>query len=130
MGVRLPSVASTAIQNATITANTETVIAIITGIALPFDGAQVILLWRWSITTAVTTTSFNTRLRRGTTTADTQVNVSDLMVPTANQQNATGGAYLDNPGIRAGLSYALTVQSAGAGANHTVQDVALIAIVL
>jgi hypothetical protein len=130
MGYRLASSGSTTILGSPIVTNAETVICTTGFIILPVDNTPVILLWRWSITTAAATTSFQTRLRVGTTTAGTQVNQTDIMVPTAAQTNATGGGYLHQPGIAGPLQYSISVQSTAAGANHTVVDVCLIAMVL
>lgn len=130
MGVRLVSTASTTILGSPIVTNAETVIATSSLINLTLDFQQVLLVWRWSITTSAATISFQTRIRRGISTAGAQVNATDTMVPTAGSTNATGGCYVDTPGAVAGQQYSLSVQSVAASGNHVVTDVCLMVFAL
>src|SRR2546423_5725345 len=130
MGVRFPSVASTAILNSPIITTAETVIVTTPALNLPFDGAQVLLFIYCVITLTAGTSAFTPRLRRGTTTGGTLINVAQAITVTASTTFEYSSWYPDSPGVVAEQQWSLTMTMTAAGANSTVQDVALVAMCL
>lgn len=130
MGVRIGSTATNTIANATITTTAET-IAFTTGpMGLAFDNALVLVTWEVVVTLTAGTTAITPRLRRGSALTSTLVNVATAITVTASTTVKLSGHYLDLPGLAAGLQYSLTLQMTAAGANSTVNDGAMSAIVL
>lgn len=130
MGVHQSSVFTTAILGSPVVTNTETVIATLPPLNLPIDNAAVLIFGIVNIALATGTTSGAFRIRRGTTTAGTQVNAATSATETASTTIFQSVMYVDTPGIVAGQQYSITFQSVGAGANHTVNDVFMCAFVL
>lgn len=131
MGARLPSSASTAIANVTIVTTAETVIAITPSLSQSLDSQLVMLFFMASILYGAGSTQTTFRIRRGTTTAGVQVTASILEVVGAGQSWTTTIPYSDViSGSGGNLQWCLTAAVAGAGANHTVNDVAALAMAL
>ncbi len=130
MGVKNASVASTTIVNAAIVGNAETVVVTTPTLNLPLDGAMVFLFAMVLWTPGAGTTSSSLRLRRGTGTTGTVVNIPTAYVVVAAQTTYSVLLYPDTPGIVAEQQWSLTIGTAGATANHSVSDVAMIAMVL
>lgn len=130
MGVHAASVSSNTIQNATIVTTAETVIATTPPIIQPIDNALVLVLWTFSIALAAATATLSMRLRRGTTTGGTLVNVSLAPTVTASATVMFAGHYFDTPGVVAGQQYSMCVVCGSAGANSTVNDVCITALAL
>lgn len=130
MGVRLASVGSTAIVNATVVTTTETVVVTTPAINLTLDSALVILFWHIIFTSGVGTTSINVRLRRGTAVSGAQVNVGSAFFVTASAGVLVTGSYTDTPGIVANQQYSVSIGQNAATGNGTVTDVAMVAMVL
>lgn len=131
MGVRFPSVASTAIVNATLVTTAETVVATTPPLNLPLDFALVFLLFYFNGTTGATVTGVQYRLRRGTTVAGALVPAAfgSLIVGAAAQMTSSS-FYVDTPGAVAGQQYSLTLTQVGATGNGSMTDVCIAAFVL
>lgn len=130
MGVHLPSAASATLTTTVLNQNTETAFVTTPPLNLPFDNAQVILLWFCKISVGGSTTSMRINVRRGTDITGTVVNVQiATTVATANIREFSG-VYIDTPGAVAGQQYTLTALQNGAAGNGVFQDGALVAIVL
>lgn len=130
MGVRFPSVASTVIQNATLVTTAATVVATTPPINLPYDNAQVLLYAYANITMGTGTTSLTYVLRRGPTVSDTLITTASAITVVAGNKVLVCLCYPDQPGVVAGQQYSLAVQQTAASANGTVNDVAIIAMIL
>jgi hypothetical protein len=131
MGVRLPSVASTAITNPLPSTAIETVICTLPPLNIPLDFAQILLFWFASITLAGNGANLTMRLRRGTTTSGATVGTGGWGVTAAASTLVIlSGCYPDTPGAIAGQQYCLTCLQAGNTVAGTVNDVAMIALVL
>jgi hypothetical protein len=131
MGVRFPSVASNTFIGPLPANATETVILTTPPINEPVDNAQVILLWFTSITAGTSTTSFQFKIRRGTTAAGAVILAGTCFVTVVAAQNyISSGCYFDFPGIVAGQQYSLTIIQGAATVGGTFLDGALMALVL
>jgi hypothetical protein len=131
MGVRFPSVASNTFVGPLPANATETVILTTPPINEPVDNAQVLLLWFTSITAGTSTTSFQFKIRRGTTITGTVILAGTCFVTVVAAQNyISSGCYFDLPGIVAGQQYSLTIIQGAATVAGTFLDGALMALVL
>jgi len=131
MGVRLASVFTTTFVGPLPATAAETVILTTGGLGLFADNAQVILLWFACILAGTSVTSHVFRIRRGTTTAGTAVNVNPWQnAAIAVAQTTSCGVYTDTPGVVAGQQYSLTVVQSAASVAGTFEDGCLLAIVL
>jgi hypothetical protein len=131
MGVRFPSVASNTFVGPLPANATETVILTTPPINEPVDNAQVILLWFTSITAGTSTTSFQFKIRRGTTITGPVILAGTCFVTVVAAQNyISSGCYFDLPGIVAGQQYSLTIIQGAATVAGTFLDGALMALVL
>jgi len=132
MGVRMPSVASTTIVTATLVAATEAVVVTSPPLNIPFDFSLVLLAWyvEWLSGNVAGLTAF--RIRRGTTTGGTQVNVNNtgITTPAAAQHFIASGFYVDTPGAVAEQQYSVTATIPSASSSGTVDDVSLLIFVL
>jgi hypothetical protein len=103
----------------TVTTTTETVVATVVVPATPSGGGKVVIDGWCQLTLGTGTTAVTPRIRRGTTITGTLIGVA----------TATGAAQTaittedieihvdDTPGEAVNISYVLTVQQTGAGAN-------------
>src|SRR6266852_58152 len=130
MGVRYPTVSTTTVLGVSISGAGESVMCTTLPLNIPLDFAQVILLWYCLWLTNTTGTTVAWRLRRGTTTAATLINVSNTLPTGAAIQMAHSGIYVDTPGAVAGQQYSLSCLLAGGGGNAGGLDVAMIAFAL
>lgn len=130
MGVRYPTVSTTAIVNANIVTTAETIIATTPPLTLPLDFAQVLLFWYAVISLGASITSWGAKIRRGAALTSPLVNVAagPAVIPTA--CSFFSGMYIDTPGAVAGQQYSLTATMTAATTNSTVNDVCLIAFAL
>lgn len=131
MGVRLPSVSSTAIVNAAPVNAAETIVCTTGPINLSIENQFVLLFAYCIFIVGATNTSVTMRLRRGNALTSPQLNI--------NGNNQLGAAtpfslainYVDvGAGAGAALFYTLTYQGNGASGNATILDVALTAMCL
>jgi hypothetical protein len=131
MGVRFPTAYSNTFIGPLPASAAETVLLTTPPINEPIDNATVLLFWSACITAGTATTFWQFRLRRGTTTGGTAINVGvwQLNVTAAQAFNPSWW-YFDNPGIVAGQQYSLTVVQSGATGAGTWNDGALVAMVL
>jgi len=131
MGVRFPSVATTAFIGPLPASAAETICATTPPLTIPLDFSQVILLWSFTFLAGTGTTGFSMRIRRGTTTGGAQVGGHswDFTIAAA-ASSCYGGAYVDTPGAVAGQQYTLTCVQTGATGAGTGEDVSLIAFAL
>lgn len=129
MGVRMASVFSNTIVASPALA-AETVICTTGAINLAVDNAQVILVAFVEITIGTSGTLLTLKLRRGTTTAATLINVGNGATVVAANIVRHSIVYADSPGVVAGLQYSLTATVANGAATSTVGDVGLLAFVL
>ncbi len=130
MGVRFPGSGNNTIVNASIVTNAATIVAVSNLLNLAIDFQQVLILWMLAITWGASTTAAALRLRRGSTTAGTLLNVAPSLTVVAAQIVQYSGTYVDTPGAVANQQYAIEVQTTGATANHAVQDVNISAVLL
>jgi len=131
MGVRFPSVASTAIANALPATAAETVICVTPPLTIPLDFAQIFLSWMAAIQSQTGTTTLQMRIRRGITTAGALVGAALWSQQSGAGNNALmSGFYVDTPGAVGGQQYCLTCAQNTATVAGTVADVSLIAFVL
>lgn len=131
MGVRFPSVASTTIVNATLVTTAETVVVTTPPFNIPLDYAQIIVMaYAEVFPVGTTTTGIVAKLRRGTTTAGTQLGFNSGGTATPGAAWAWSMLYVDSPGVVAGQQYSVTLSQTAATANGTVLDVCLIAFAL
>lgn len=129
MGVRLASVFTSTIIASPAT-NAETVVATTGAINLAVDNAPVILVAFIEITIGTSGVLLTLRLRRGTTTGGTLINVGNGATVVATNVVRHSIVYVDTPGAGAGLQYSLTAQVGSGAATSTVGDVGLLAMVL
>lgn len=125
-----PNVASsTAITNATVVTNAETVVCTLPNVITPFGGLLIKFLAFVNISLAASTTSLRLRIRRdsltGTAIFDSGAITAGIAASTL--ANVLAGGQ-DQPGEVA-ATYVLTVQTVGAAANHTVNATQLQAII-
>jgi hypothetical protein len=130
MGVRLGSVFTNTLTNAALTTSTETIIATLPPINIAVDNALINLFWYLAVTIGTAGVSMTVRLRRGTTTGGTLVNVAVAATVAAASVYVFNGNYADTPGICAEQQYVLTGQVGSATANSTLSDVAFMAMCL
>src|SRR5262249_19992357 len=107
----------------------ETVVLTTPAINPPLDNALVLVQWYVIFTLTAGTTAMTLRLRRGSTTADTLVNVATALTVTASTVVQMSGCYIDSPGVTANMVYSVTLQATAAAANTTCNDGCLIATV-
>lgn len=111
----------------TITANTETVIATLTGINSRGPGFPVLLNGWAAFVVQAATTSVTMRIRQDSLTGSV-VGAPGILAATAatTSQNTLDVTEVDTPaGEYAGKTYVLTVQAAAAGANWNVNAATL-----
>lgn len=131
MGVRFPTVATNTFIGPLPATNAETIVLQTPPLNIPFDFAQIFLMYTGSISGGTGTTSYQYRLRRGTALAGALVQAGAASI-----QAVVGGVtdctrvYFDTPGAVGGQQYILTVQQIGATAAGVWQDGALLAFVL
>lgn len=114
MGVRFPQVATTAFIAAPPASGAETVWMTTPPLNISLDFSQILLFWGGDITTGAGTTSFQTTVRRGTSTAGTQIyQTGQLPVATAGQHAFISGVFADVPGAVAGQQYSVSVTGNG-----------------
>jgi hypothetical protein len=130
MGVRNASNGNNTIQNATANNAAETVIAITPPISQPIDNAGVLIDFFAVVTPGTGNTSATFKLRRGTTTSGTQLNVTAALGCTAAVPLSYSMNYADTPGTVASQQYCLTLTVAGGAGNATVNDVSCAALAL
>lgn len=130
MGVRNSSVASNTILASVPATGAETVLVTSPPINLTLDGAQLLIFWYLRHTIGAGTTSTLVRLRRGTTTGGTLINVAVGNVVTVGDTPVLSGVYPDTPGIVAEQQYSLSASGVGTTGAFTTQDVALVVMVL
>lgn len=110
--------------------NAETVVFTLSPVLIPKDSLQILLLVSAQVTIGAGTTQITWRVRRGLTTADT--NLFNYIVNPVTPGNVMGLSFMciDLP-IGAGVvSYALTGQGTGSTTNTTTTDLVLAAIFL
>jgi len=128
-GVRFPAVDSQAI----VTVNFQNAeVALVTNppFTPSFDGSRIFLIWYLAVTLGTGFTNLTLRVRRGSGTGGTLVNVALAATVTASQALYFSGSYADTPGAVAGQQYTLTAQGTGATGNATVNDVSMLAFAL
>lgn len=130
MGVRLPTVSSTAIVNVNLPNAGETVVVIAPPLNLSLALAQVLIFAYVLVSAGATATAIVCLLRRGTTTAGTQVNRTGSITVTPGGGNIWAFTYTDSPGDVAGQQYCLTMAQTGASGNATIFDVCITAMCL
>jgi hypothetical protein len=130
MGVRNASIGTKTPLNQPIVTTAETVCFTTGKIGLTQDNAQVLISYSAIITLTAGTTALTMRIRRGATATDTVVNVATAQTVAASTTVQVSGCYIDSPGVVDGAQYSLTIQATAAGANSTVNDGCLQAIVL
>jgi len=129
MGVRIGSTYTTTIIGSPALA-AETIIATTGPLGLAIDNAAVFLHGFIELTIGTSGTGLTLRLRRGPLVTSPLINVGQAStVVAANLVRATI-AYVDSPGVQAGLQYTLTAQVTAGAAASTVSDCALLAFVL
>lgn len=130
MGVRIGSVQNTTIVNATIVTTAETAIATSDPIGQAIDNAVILVLWYFLVTLAAGTNLLTWRVRRGSGITGAAINVPTGVTVTASTVVSFSGVYRDTPGVVAAQQYTLSLVCGAAGANATVNDVAIAAMVL
>lgn len=97
-------------------ANTETVVATLPGITVPYSGLTVHLKGMVVYTPGATATSVTVRIRRnslvGALVGEANPESGDIVAAKATTLQVFGD---DSPGEPAGMAYVLTVQGAGEG---------------
>ncbi len=130
MGVRLPSVQSNTLVNATVAINAETVIVTTPPFSPSLDNSLVLLFWYMIHTVGTTAASTTYRLRRGTSITGALINVAQALTAVAGNIIFDSGWYFDSPGIVAGQQYSLTCIDPASTVAGAVQDAALLAFAL
>jgi hypothetical protein len=131
MGVRFPSVQTSTFVGPFPASNAETVVLVTPPLNLPLDLATVFIQWLLAFAGGTGVTSFQYRLRRGTTAGGALVTAGiQAMAATAGVNNFHSGVYFDTPGAVAGQQYALTVQQFTATGASTFNDGSMLAFVL
>jgi hypothetical protein len=110
--------------------NVETVVATLSGLALPMDSNQVVLSGTTMVTSGSTTTAVVVRIRQNGLTGTVVGNQTGQSVVTAAADtNVYSIVAVDNPTSSAGAIYVLTVQDAGGGSGGTTVYSVLTALV-
>lgn len=130
MGVRFPGVGNNTQVTATVTLNTETVVAISTPLNIALAFQQIVILWYIAVLTGSGNTTVTVRIRRGSTVAGQLVNASVSQSIASLTTFAFEGSYVDTPGDVAGQQYCVTYQGASAGGNANVLDQSIILLAL
>lgn len=130
MGARNPTAFSTTIANAIVGAG-ETVVCVTPPISPIYDSTPV-MLWFWAnLVAGASTTNVQVRIYRGTSTAGVRLNVNVLGITTvAGNTVQPGGCYFDVPGSVAQQQYCFTLTCSNASGGSTLNDVAMLAIIL
>jgi hypothetical protein len=89
-----------------------------------------LLFWEVNFTLTAGTTFVTYRLRKGTAVTGTIVLAESPVNVAASTSILGAGHFLDAPGLSAGVQYSLTMQLTAAGANTTINNGSLSAIVL
>lgn len=113
MGVRVASFATTSPTATNIPNGSEAVVFTSGPLGLDQDNALVLIQWYIHHSPGAGATNITFRIRRGTSTGGTLVNVAANTAVVASAGNILSGSYLDTPGVSAGLQYVLTAQSTG-----------------
>ncbi len=130
MGVRFPSGGTNTILGSVPATGAETVLFTTPQLILPLDFAQVFLFWELVHTIGTGTTSYTVRLRRGTTTGGTLINIANSTNTTAGNNVRASGCYTDIPGAVTGQQYSLSVSGVATTGAFTTLDGTLIAFAL
>lgn len=130
MGVRLPSVASSTIVNATIVTTAETVVATLPALNPSLDAALVFILVLLNMTVGAAATQALINIRRGTLV--TSPVVSGL--PNTNVTAGTNALLLwlafDSGLALGGVQYSASVAMTAATGNTTINAVSMMAFML
>lgn len=110
--------------------NAEVVVATTGAINQIYDGTPIVLFWFVEFTVGTSGVSANAKLRRGTTTGGTLINVGQAATVVAGNLVRFSGVYQDSPGAVAEQQYSLSLTIGSGAATSTVSDVALLAVVL
>ena len=129
MGVHQPSSSSNTLLNQPIVTTAETVVLTSPSLNPSLDNALVLIFWEVVFTLTAGTTAITARLRRGTTTGGTLINVAQAVTVTASTTVRMAGCYFDTPGVVASQQWSLTLQATAAAANTTVNDGSITALV-
>ena len=110
--------------------NVETVVFALSPVLIPKDSLQILLIVSAQVTIGAGTTSITWRVKRGLTTADT--NLCNYVVNPVTPGNVMGLSFMciDLPISAGAVAYALTGQGTGSSANTTTTDLVLAAIFL
>lgn len=131
MGVRFPSVSSTTLLTSTVITVNETALITTPPINVPLDFALVMIVAFLVITPGTGSTNARALIHRGSGIGGQLVNMTVPHVTvTAGNPDTLNICYTDTPGAVAELPYTLSVLVAGATANSTIGDAALIVFVL
>jgi hypothetical protein len=130
MGVRIGSAVAPFTVVVTPNLNTETIVVTTGFIVTPQDNAQILLFWFWQCVPGTTSTAVQARLRRGAAVGSALVNQSVNQLTSAGAGIYMSGCYVDVLAAQGPVQYSLTYQSTAATVNGTVNDYALIAMVL
>lgn len=103
--------------NKALGAATEVIVATLEGVGLEIGNLTVYLEGLFSLAPGAAETSFNLRLRRGSTTGGTEL-LKEVVEPTVSKKVDVPIQYTDKPGEVAGQAYVLTAESIG-GESHT-----------
>jgi hypothetical protein len=130
MGVRWPSVGTTASVGALASNGAESLIMTTPPLNLTLDFAQVLLLWWFTGNSGNSTTALNPKIRRGAALTSALVNVGNAIAVTAASQVSLSGCYIDTPGAVAAQQYSLTLTGTATTGVGTFLDGCMIALSL
>lgn len=131
MGVRLPSVASTAIVNVNPVNANETIVCQVGPFSLSLDNQPVLLFGYCAFTSGAGNASTQLRFRRGNVITAPQLNQTITYTLGAAFSWSMQLNYVDaGAGAGAAMFYVLTYQGNGASGNATITDVCLVAMCL
>lgn len=105
---------------ATLINNTELVICTLGPIEVPSDTTRVLVYGLCTVTGGTTATSLNTRIRRGSTLADTAVGFQSAALLSAGVLGQASVLVIDVLALAATVTYSMTAQQVGATANAAV----------
>lgn len=132
MGVRFSGGGSIVLVNGSFNSGgPESIIVSSPPLSVPFDSAQVCILWFISLLAGNTAMTYNFRIRRGTAITSPLINVDEAITgPAANAKAIYSGVYIDTPGAVASQQYSLGILGAGGGTNPIINDACMYAFVL
>ena len=130
MGARLPSSASTFLQNAALSGNGEFIVLTTPPMNPSIDFQLVMIFAYINVTPGASTTGVIGRIRRGATAAGPLLSLSNTLTVAAGNSFQFMMCYIDIPGAVAGVQYTFTAQTVAQTVQAAVNDGCIIAFAL